>query len=392
VHTPPISAADPFDAGPYAKLQAALNRRRLWSSRAPYRAAALAAIAWLPLLVLAAVQGLAWSDRPQESLLLDPSVYARYLVTLPVLVLAEPLCLPPLAMIARYFPESGLVSEAERPRYASLIHSSRSLLDHRVTEIVLVLVAYAAALALAATQYPVTASSWVAPIMGGQRHISLAGWWRLLVSQPLLLVAWGVWLWRIVVWALFLRKVARLDLQLVPVHPDLAGGLGIVATSLQAFSPLAFALGASTAGGIAEGLLLEGRALDAYRWMPAILVLVVLGLFVAPMLVFTGPLVRARVRGALAYGELAEALGRRFEQRWLGRGPDLDEKALSAPDFSATTDLYAIAANVRAMRLVPFDLRALVPLLFAALLPFLPLVFVVIPVKELLHFVTKLVL
>ena len=90
----PISAADPFDAGPYAKLQAALNHRRLWSTRAPYRAAALAAIAWLPLLVLAAVQGFVWTDRAQESLLIDPSVYARYLITPPVLVLAQPRAIP----------------------------------------------------------------------------------------------------------------------------------------------------------------------------------------------------------------------------------------------------------------------------------------------------------
>ncbi len=388
----PVSLADPFDAGPYARLQAALGRRRLWSSRAPYRAAALAAIAWVPLLVLAAVQGLAWNDRPQESLLLDPSVYARYLVTLPVLVLAEPLCLLPLAMIARYFPEAGLISEADRPRYESLVASARSLLDHRGAEVVLVLLAYFAALASAGSQYPASESSWVAPIIGGERHVSLAGWWRLVVSQPLLLILWGAWLWRIAVWARFLWQVARLDLRLVPVHPDLAGGLGFVATSVQGFSPVAFALGASTAGGIAEGVLLEGHALEAYRWVPGILILLVLGLFVAPMLVFSMPLIRARVRGAFAYGELAEALGRRFEQRWLGRGPDLDEDVLAAPDFSATTDLYSIAANVRNMRLVPFDLRGLIPLLVAALLPFVPLVFAVIPLKQVLLFAKKLVL
>ena len=388
----PVSLADPFDAGPYARLQAALGRRRLWSSRAPYRAAAQAAIAWVPLLVLAAVQGLAWNDRPQESLLLDPSVYARYLVTLPVLVLAEPLCLLPLAMIARYFSEAGLISEADRPRYESLVASARSLLDHRGAEVVLVLLAYFAALASAGSQYPASESSWVAPIIGGERHVSLAGWWRLVVSQPLLLILWGAWLWRIAVWARFLWQVARLDLRLVPVHPDLAGGLGFVATSVQGFSPVAFALGASTAGGIAEGVLLEGHALEAYRWVPGILILLVLGLFVAPMLVFSTPLIRARVRGAFAYGELAEALGRRFEQRWLGRGPDLDEDVLAAPDFSATTDLYSIAANVRNMRLVPFDLRGLIPLLVAALLPFVPLVFAVIPLKQLLLFAKRLVL
>jgi hypothetical protein len=336
--------------------------------------------------------GLAWNDRPQESLLLDPSVYARYLVTLPVLVLAEPLCLLPLAMIARYFPEAGLISEADRPRYESLVASARSLLDHRGAEVVLVLLAYFAALASAGSQYPASESSWVAPIIGGERHVSLAGWWRLVVSQPLLLILWGAWLWRVAVWARFLWQVARLDLRLVPVHPDLAGGLGFVATSVQGFSPVAFALGASTAGGIAEGVLLEGHALEAYRWVPGILILLVLGLFVAPMLVFSMPLIRARVRGAFAYGELAEALGRRFEQRWLGRGPDLDEDVLAAPDFSATTDLYSIAANVRNMRLVPFDLRGLIPLLVAALLPFVPLVFAVIPLKQVLLFAKKLVL
>jgi hypothetical protein len=181
----PLSAADPFDAGPYTRLQAALNRHRVWSSRAPLRAVTLAGIAWLPLLALAAVQGLACSDRPQESLLLDPSAYARYLVTLPALVLAEPVCLLTLAMIARYFPEAGLISESDRPRYAALLDSSRSLLDHRGAEVGLVLLAYAATVAFAGTQYPTTQSSWVAPIVGGERHLSLAGWWRLLVSQPL---------------------------------------------------------------------------------------------------------------------------------------------------------------------------------------------------------------
>src|SRR5262245_38934487 len=216
VQSAPTSSADPFDAGPYTRLQAALNRHRLWSSRAPLRAATLAAIAWLPLLALAAVQGLAWSDRPQESLLLDPSVYARYLVTLPVLIVAGPICLQLLAMIARYFPEAGLISEADRPRYRSLLDSSRSLLDHRGAEVVLVLLAYAATVAFAGSQYPTTESSWVAPIIAGERHLSLAGWWRLLVSQPLLLILWGAWAWRIVVWARFLWKVARLDLRLVP--------------------------------------------------------------------------------------------------------------------------------------------------------------------------------
>ena len=47
----------------------------------------------------------------------------------------------------------------------------------------------------------------------------------------------------------------------------------------------------------------------------------------------------------------------RLESRWLGR--PVEEKALEAPDFSATTDLYSIVSNVYTMNLMPLSLRNL---------------------------------
>jgi hypothetical protein len=44
------------------------------------------------------------------------------------------------------------------------------------------------------------------------------------------------------------------------------------------------------------------------------------------------------------------------------------------------------------MRLVPFDLRRLIPLLASALLPFIPLLFAVIPLKQVLLFAKKVIL
>ena len=101
---------------------------------------------------------------------------------------------------------------------------------------------------------------------------------------------------------------------------------------------------------------------------------------------------RAQVRGIFAYGKLAGAVGRRFERRWLDRHGALGDEVLSAPDFSATTDLYQVAANVGAMRLVPFSVRILIPLVVATLLPFLPIVLAILPLKELLNMAAKLVL
>src|SRR5262245_3256966 len=163
----PASTADPFDAGPYARLQAALGHGHPWVDRAVIRALVLALVAWLPLLLLAAVQGVALGASPRDSFLLDPSAYARYLVALPVLVLAERICLPPLARIADHFVRAGIVSEADRPRYESLIASSRRLLQSHRTEIALLLVAYLATLALPNAYYPSDVSSWAAPIRNG---------------------------------------------------------------------------------------------------------------------------------------------------------------------------------------------------------------------------------
>src|SRR5678816_2098615 len=83
----------------------------------------------------------------------------------------------------------------------------------------------------------------------GGRGYSWAGWWHVLVSAPVALVLLLGWLWRILIWGLFLFRVSRLDLQLVPTHPDLLGGLQFVGLSLRAFLLLSFAISTSAAGG-----------------------------------------------------------------------------------------------------------------------------------------------
>jgi hypothetical protein len=70
----------------------------------------------------------------------------------------------------------------------------------------------------------------------------------------------------------------------------------------------------------------------------------------------------------------------------------LNKGALEVPDFSATTDLNSITANVYAMYTVPLDLKRLILLAGAALLPFLPLVLLIAPLNVILKKIVDVLL
>src|SRR5262249_27411610 len=110
------------------------------------------------------------------------------------------------------------------------------------------------------------------------------------------------------------------------------------------------------------------------------LLVMIMVLFVAPLVIFTPTLMRAWQSGTLAYDALADQVGHAFEQRWLTK--PADQVALDKPDFSATTDLYSIVANVHAIRFVPVDLKDLLALGIAMLLPFVPVVLLAFPLDE----------
>ncbi|HEU4454737.1 MAG TPA: hypothetical protein VFR81_16835 [Longimicrobium sp.] len=380
------SPGDPFDVGPYAPLRRAARLPSPVEGAAWRRALAGIAVAWAPLLLLSTLGGVALRPgHPRESFLLDVSAHARYLVALPLLLAAEPWCVPRLAEIARHFAAAGLVAPADRERFRALVASARVMLRRRGVEVLLVAAAYAGTVVLRGILYPRGVPTWVAP--DAPAGLSPAGWWRALVSQPLFLLVAAVWMWRLAAWARFLWGVSRLRLRLVSSHPDLAAGLRFAGGSLPAFAPAALALSSALAGTMAEEILfVRGGPGELSRVAAAALgaAAVSLCVFAGPLLVFAGPLWRARTVGTMTYGALAGRVGRRFERRWLRPGPVRRGGRFDESDFSATADLYAVAAGARRVGLLPAGVAEVAPLVLAALLPFVPIAFLVLPVDELL--------
>ncbi|HYS69334.1 MAG TPA: hypothetical protein VEM14_03785, partial [Gemmatimonadaceae bacterium] len=300
--------ADPFDAGPYTRIQSSLGLITARSQGVGKRAALLAFIAWVPLVVLSWAEGHALGPTPRESMLLDVAAHARYLIALPLLVIAETVTPFGLASITRHFGESGLVAEPSRPRFDALVDSTRRSLASPRTDVVILLLAYLLTLAIRPL-YSTSVSTWVRPAIGSANDLSLAGWWRTVVSQPIYLLLMVGWLWRVALWGRFLAGVSRLELNLIPSHPDHAGGLGFTAFSIRSFVLLAFALSVPAAGAAAEGIRFGGQRISDFYALIAGVVTAEVVIFAGPLLMLMPALLKARTTGIFRYDALARSVG-----------------------------------------------------------------------------------
>ena len=380
-----------FDGGPPRRLEAALRLVTPDKPAAPGRAALVSLLVWLPLVLLAAMQSFALGEDKLTDLLLDFGVHARYLVAVPLFIAAEAFTLSTLGKTARHFVGANLIRVSDRPRFESITASTRRLLNSTVVEIVVLLLAYFAVVVLIRVLSPETIPSWH-KLTKEHLSFSWAGWWHVAVSIPLSFLLLFGWLWRLFLWSLLLWRVSRLDLHLVPAHPDLSGGLQFVGASLRAFPLLSFAFGAVVAGGVANHVVHQGMHLLDFKYVIAALVVVILIVFVAPLTVFTREILQARRRGIFEYGAFASAVGRQMERKWLEPGGNADESALDVQHFSATTDLYQLVSNVYQIKSVPLDLQDLIAVVVAVLLPFLPVLLYEIPLNVIIPDLVKLLL
>ena len=376
-----------FDGGPPLRLQRSLGLVKPEQPRVVRRALLAAAIAWVPLALVTVLQTQRFADGSANSFFSDFSVHARYLIALPALVLAESDCIPRLERIVRHFLDVGLIADSDLQRYRGAVQSTRRLLDSTYGEIVVLLVSYLAVIPMVLYVSSDFIPPWQQTPTG---NFSVAGWWHLLVSLPLLLMLLFGWLWRMVLWARFLMLVASLDLQLLSSHPDSVGGLKFVSTSLRGFRLINFALSAVVAGAIADRVVYQGIDLLSFKTHVIGLLALILILCAGPLLVFVRRLRETKKRGVFEYGALANRLGREFEAKWLHADDPNKQNMLEAPDFSATTDFYSVAANVYEMRDLPFKAKDLIAPILPALVPVLAVAFLQIPFQVVLDTLIKL--
>lgn len=341
--------------------------------------------AWLPLLLLSALEGHLFGSSVGVPFLLDMEVHIRFLVAVPLLIIAELVVHRRLRPIAQAFIERNLIPERAMTRLDEAIRSALRLRNSVVAEFLLIVLVYGVGVLIVWRHYTAldTATWYATPSTAGSK-LSLAGMWFGYVSLPIFQFLLVRWYFRLFIWTRFLWQVSRIELRLVPTHPDRFGGLGFLSNTVYAFAVLAVAHGAMVAGQLANRIFFLGAALPEFKAEIAVMAAFLLCVVFGPLLVFAPQLAQAKRTGLREYGTLAERYVRAFDTKWLRGGATPDEPLVGSGDIQSLADLSNSYEVVRSMRIALVTKDALVQLAAAVLAPIVPLALTMMPLEELL--------
>jgi len=374
---------DLVDRGPSFRLAQHFGFNRPDRPRRIRKILLLILVTWMPLVLLSLLAGHAFDDRVVVGLLRDPVILSRFLFVLPLLALAEVVVARSLNVQARQFLASGVVPAGEAVKLEAAKAEALRLRESVVAEgVILVLAVTTTIIMRVVVRLGSGDSTWERTGTG----ITLAGWWYILVSLPILFFFLLRWLWIFLIWSRFLFRISRLGLELTPTHPDRAGGLGFLGWGLASFGLVLMAISAVLSGSLAYEIVHRGSSLNILKYHIMIFVVLAIVILHAPLLVFTGRLARCRFRGLLDFGSLIGNHDRAFDEKWL---KSQSSSLLGSADVGSLAHMSPVYEQVERMQLLPWDKQALIVLVAAALIPMVPLLGTVTVLTEILSKLAK---
>src|SRR6184192_2499881 len=217
------------------------------------------------------------------------------LVALPLLIAAELVVHRRMRPLVQQFLQRSVVPESAMTRFNAAIASAFRLRNSVLAEVLLIAFVYVVGIQIVWRQYlALDSATWYAiPSVDGSK-VSLAGMWYGYVSLPILQFLPVRWYFRLFIWSRFIWQVSRIELSLVPTHPDRVGGLGFLSNTVYAFALLAVAHGALLAGQLANRIFFLGATLPEYKVEIAVTVGVLICVVLGPLLVFAPQLAQAK--------------------------------------------------------------------------------------------------
>jgi len=331
---------------------------------------------WVPLAALSLIK-----LGPSQFYLLflrDIATHVRFLFVLPVLLFSRRILNTSFNRTISFFHESKILDKANEPEFEKVMSWLKRWSKSQIIDLIFIVAVYIFIYVQVTDQ--THRSNTYAPWHILDNKITTAGRWYLVISLPILQMLLYRWLYTILLWIIFLRKVSRLNLHLSPLHPDGSAGLGFMQYTQLSFVPVAFAFSALTAGVMNNMIIFSGVSIVDYKMTIGSILVFVLLLFLLPLLQFVPILARVKRKYFLEYSLQAWPIARKFEEELKAFYLAEEER----PDTSWHIDLIGSFEKTKDMKIILIDKTLLLAFTAAVILPFLPVLAQQVPLKEIL--------
>jgi hypothetical protein len=341
-------------------------------------------VAWLPTIIWAFFSGLLTRHVTNEPLLGHFGIHVRFLVGVPLLIIAGGVVHSAMYRLLPQFVTAGIVPTQELPRLRHIVSNISNLRSASIPWLIIFSLVAARA-TVGDVLHHAHEIEWAVTGAGANARFGFGAWWFLYVGRPIYLTLQLAWIWRVILIFLLFQRIAGLKLSLIPTHPDRAGGLGFLAGFPGAFAPIMLATTVVLAGMFAHDVVYHGVSVQSLYGEMGTLVAILILLFLSPMLAFSCILARARRRALLDYGALVSRHGRLVHQRWIDKQNILEDRVLDAPELGPLADVATMYELVKDMRSIPLAKSSVTPLVLAAAIPMLAVLAIQIPIGDLLE-------
>jgi hypothetical protein len=353
----------------------------------------MSGIAWVPLVVLTLIDGTLVSDDLTMPFVKDVIPYVRALIAIPLLVMADNVIEPMMERIVAYLRSSGVVPDPEQARLQAAVESTAYLLNVKWIQVILAVVAVLVSWAMQVDYVEMWkeqgVTSWALRMEEGGVDETLAGAWFLLVTSPMVSFLLYRWIWRFIVWSIFLWRISRMELELYASHTDLAGGLGMIGVGQSLFVIVFLIIAVLLSSQLASNILYEGDTLVDARLVVLVFVALSIVIIAIPLLFFTRKLFTLKRTAMVEYGALQHQISRDFHRHWIdGQAA----KLVDSVQPSAMADYSAVYEVASSMRIVPLNPKGIIVLAAILTLPFFPLVLTEQSIWEVLRTIGESVL
>jgi hypothetical protein len=333
-------------------------------------------LCWLPIAVLSFFK-LGW-DQFYLLFLRDIATHVRFLIVLPILLFARRSLNKSFNSTIGFFHQTKIVDADNANEFEQVMLTIEKWRSSKLVDFVIIFLVYSSFYLQENNRINLSIS--YAPWHMVDNHIIAAGWWYLAFSLPILQILLYRWLYTILLWIIFLRRISKLNLHLSALHPDGVGGLGFLQYTQLSFFPVALAFSALTAGVMNNMIIFSGVSLIDYKIAIGASLLFVLLLFILPLMLLLPVLAKVKRKYFMQYSLQSWPIAREYEEQLKAFYLNGKEN----PDASWHVDLIGSFEKTKEMKIVLVDKTLLLAFAVAVILPFLPVLAQQVPLREII--------